>query len=176
MALFCGLVCAIWLAEPHASRMRWVLAIAAVVVVLPTPSTAFWTADVERVRYFANGDADRRFTEKDVVLVVPYGGSGWSMLWQAEAKFAYRMAGGRLGNLPPDEQRWLPILRVLGGAKLTPKATEQLPGFLQQHGVDAIVVVPSRTPSHVERLVSDLGIKPVREGGALVYALRPKER
>ena len=89
------------------------------------------------------------------------------MLWQAETGFAYRIAGGRLGNLPPSEQRWRPVLQALAGAQTTPEATGQLPAFLREHGVDAIVVVPSQTRNRVERLVATLGVEPAHIADAL---------
>jgi hypothetical protein len=171
--LFAGLVCAIWLAERTQSRLRWLAACAAVIALLPTWSTSFWSADVERSTFFSDGYAERRFNADDTVLVLPYGKSGWSMLWQAESDFAYRMAGGRLGNLPPDEQRWLPVLRSLAGAEVTPDARQMLRPFLEEHRVDAIVVAPgTRKPQR--ELVTALGLGPQRITDALVYTLRPR--
>ena len=99
VALFAGLICAIWLAERPSSRLRPLAACAAVIAIAPTWSTSFWSAGVERSTFFSDGHAERVFEAGDTVLVLPYGRSGWSMLWQAESRFAYRMAGGRLGNL-----------------------------------------------------------------------------
>jgi hypothetical protein len=171
VALFAALVCALWLAEKQGSRVRWLVAIAAVIALLPTPSRSFWTAEARRSTFFANGYAAQRFAPEDIVLVLPYGRSGWSMLWQAETGFAYRMAGGRLGNLPPDEQRWLPLLRALAGGPLTRDAVLMLRPFLSAHEVDAIVVAPG-TRAGPRRLVERLGIGPTHESDALVYELR----
>lgn len=169
VSLLAALVCALWLAERQASVLRWLTAALAVVALVPTPSRAFWTSDVERSCFFASGHAQRVFAPDDILLVLPYGAAGWSMLWQAEADFGYRMAGGRLGNLPPGEQRWLPLLRALAGAKHPPGAPAELSRFVRTHGVDAIVVVPSQTRDAPERLVETLGIEPDRVCDALVY-------
>jgi hypothetical protein len=171
VSLLAALVCAIWLAERRTSIFRWSLAVLSVVALLPTPSTAFWTAEVERACFFADGHAQRLFRPDDVLLVLPYGRAGWSMLWQAEADFGYRTAGGRLGNLPPDEQRWLPLLRVLAGAEPSKTAADQLRPFLDEHDVDAIVVVPTRTRPSPRALVERLGVEAVRVCDALVYRL-----
>ena len=94
------------------------------------------------------------------------------MLWQAESRFAYRMTGGRLGNLPPDEQRWLPVLRSLAGAVVTPEARRMLRPFLEEHRVDAIVVAPgTRTPQR--DMVNALGLVPQRIADALIHTLPP---
>lgn len=176
VALCAALVCALWLAEQRRSPLRWLLALTAVVALLPAPAQSFWTSDVQRSEFFTNGHAAERFAEDDTVLVLPYGKSGWSMLWQAETGFAYRIAGGRLGNLPPSEQRWRPVLQALAGAQTTPEATGQLPAFLREHGVDAIVVVPSQTRNRVERLVATLGVEPAHIADALVYQLSTRKR
>jgi hypothetical protein len=168
VALFTALVCALWLAEKPHSRIRWAIAVAAVVVLLPTPSAAFWTADVPRSSFFSGGTAAAMFGRDDTVLVLPYGRAGWSMAWQAESRFAYRMAGGRLGNLPPEEQRWQPLLHVLAGRPTTDQAVTLLPSFLEQHDVDAIVVARGARASP-RRLIETLGIEPVRIRDALVY-------
>lgn len=169
VALFAALVCAIWLVERR-SRLRWSIAAVAIVVLLPTPSTAFWTADVPRSTFFSGGAVARRFDPDDVLLVLPYGRAGWSMAWQAESGFAYRMAGGRLGNLPPDEQRWQPLLHVLAGRPVTPEARRLLPAFLAEHGVDAVVVAPGTRPGP-RQLVETLDVEPVRVDDARVYLL-----
>jgi hypothetical protein len=173
VALFAGLVCAIWLAERPQSRLRWLAGCAAVIALLPTWSTSFWSADVERSTFFSDRHAKRTFDGDDTVLVLPYGRSGWSMLWQAESDFAYRMAGGRLGNLPPDEQRWLPVLRSLAGAEVTPQARRMFRRFLEEHRVDAIVIAPgTRRPQR--KMITALGLVPRRIADALVYTLRPQ--
>lgn len=170
VALFAALVCAIWLSEKRSSRLRWLLAVAAVIVLLPTPSSSFWSADVRRSTFFAEGHAAQAFEREDIVLVLPYGKAGWSMLWQAESDFAYRMAGGRLGNLPPEEFRWTPLLRALAGGVVSPEAVRMLPSFLAEHDVDAIVVANgTRIPQ--KRLVETLGRRPARVADALVFEL-----
>jgi len=171
VALFAALVCALWLAEKRNSPIRWLVALFAVIALLPTPSTSFWSSDVPRPTFFADGFAARTFDPDDVVLVLPYGKAGWSMLWQAESGFTYRMAGGRLGNLPPDEQRWLPVLRALAGGPQTREAVRMLQPFLSEHEVDAIVVAPGARVGP-RRLVETLGIRPTPESDALVYELR----
>jgi len=172
VALFAALVCALWLAERRGSRIRWIVAVAAIVALLPTPSASSWSADVPRPRFFADGHAQRALNPDDIVLVLPYGKAGWSMLWQAETGFAYRMAGGRLGNFPPDEGRWQPVLRTLAGEDIEPHS-ERLAAFLVAHGVDAIVVVPG-TRRGARAVVEGLGLRPIRIGDALLYRL-PRE-
>jgi len=133
VALFAGLVSAIWLAEKQSSRVRWLAAAAAVIALLPTASTAYWTADVPRSNFFARGTVVKWFDENDILLVLPYGSAGWSMTWQAESGFAYRMAGGRLGNLPREEGSWHPLLLALAGREpVTPAIQSRFDHSLQR--------------------------------------------
>jgi hypothetical protein len=170
VALLAALVCAMWLSQGGQHwRLRWGLALAAAVAMFPVASRAFWTSDVPNPTFFRSKTADAVLAPSDTALVLPFGKSGWSMLWQAEHHMRYRMVGGYLGNRPPSEERWERFYRELISGRRLPPSADFL-RFLQAHGATVVVVAP-RTKPRLRRLVRTLPVRPRREADVLVYAL-----
>ena len=172
VALLAALVCALWLARagPHAG-WRYALALAAAAAIFPTPSRAFWTSSVPNPQFFRTHASKATLTGSDTALVFPFGKAGWSMLWQAENHMRYRMAGGYLGNRPPEEARWNGFIRTLiSGRRVPPGADRKLQRFLKAHKVTVIVVAPGTKPA-LRRLVESLPGEATREADVLVYRL-----
>jgi hypothetical protein len=170
VALLAALLCALWLTESNRrAPVRWALALAAAVVIFPTPSRAFWTTDVPNPAFFASKENQRALRSSDIALVFPFGKAGWSMLWQAENHMRYRMVGGHLGNRPPDEARWNDLLRALiSGRHLPANADHAFPHFLRAHRVTTVVVAPGTKPT-LRRLVQTLPVPATSYADVLVY-------
>ena len=115
------------------------------------------------------GDAiSHILTPGEVVLVLPFGGLGHGMLWQAAADFRFRQAGGYLRPDPPSEYAHDPAVEALHAG--TPPTVADLRAFLARSGARAIVVDPAYLPAYTSTL-DPLGITPERVGGLLVYRL-----
>jgi hypothetical protein len=170
VALLAALVCALWLAEGgrHA-RLRWALALLAVVAVFPIPSRGFWTSPAPNPAFFRTNVSEDALRRSDTAVVFPFGKAGWSMLWQAESHMRYRMVGGHLGNRPPAEDPWDAFLRALiRGRRLPRNADRMFIRFVRGHHVTVVVVAPGTRPA-LRRLARTLPVQPTPSGGVLVY-------
>jgi hypothetical protein len=102
-ALGCGLLAAVGLARARGWRawLAWGLALLAVISLWPDTRYPFWHSDPKIPRLFRT-DAYARVlgTRTGTVLILPVGGAGESMLWQAEAGLGFTMASGYV--VPPD--------------------------------------------------------------------------
>jgi len=100
------------------------------------------------------------------VLVVPYGYTGGSMLWQAETGMWFRMTGGYLTPQPPPDYAADPLLPMLTGqVKPDPVGIRN---FLARRHVGAVIVDPAY-PQQWTQALAALGLKPLAVGGILLY-------
>ena len=169
VALVVAVIAGVWLAEP--GRWRWVLAALAVVFVLPNPASRFWSSHAPNPSFFRTAAYKRQLSPGETALVLPFGGAGWSLYWQAEDGFGYRLVGGHLGReVTPREERWRSIYLALGKGPSPSSLEPRFRAFLRAHRVGVIVVAPDTKP-HARRLVNGLGIKPIHAAEVLVYRL-----
>jgi hypothetical protein len=171
VALAAGLLAALALADRR-SVARWSLALAAVVTTVPNLQLAQWSSEVPRSTFFAERRYERHLPRGSNTLVLPYGPAGWSMLWQAEASFSFRLVGGHFGlRVTPAEREWRDVYQELGSGRLRP---QRLRSFLAAHDIDVVVVAPG-TRGRVRRTVeAAVGAEPVHALDALVYRVRPE--
>jgi hypothetical protein len=106
-----------------------------------------------------------------VVLVLPFGFSGYSMLWQAEAEFEFRMPEGYLSYAPPAAFTADPAAAALltsqtAGSQAVPVST--LRTFLRRYRVNIVLVDPRLADGWPAKLAA-LGLKGREEDGAIVY-------
>jgi hypothetical protein len=150
---------------------RWALAAAGIVATLPNLGLAQWSSDVPRPRFFADRCYEQSVAEGSRALVLPYGPAGWSMLWQAESGFRFRMIGGHFAlRVTPAEEEWRDVYEELGNGRISPR---RLRSFLTAHVVDVVVVAPG-TRRRVRRVVAaTIGSAPTRPGDALLYRPAP---
>jgi len=171
VALCAALICAFWLsAGGRRPYGRWALGLAAVVAILPYPSPSFWTAAVPNPAFFKSHVEASSLTPADSAVVLPFGESGWSMLWQAENDMRYRMIGGYLGNRPPSESQWNGVYRALVTGNVPRDESRVFRRFLADHHATTVVVAPGTTAS-LRRLVNTLPTRPVHDAGVAVYRL-----
>jgi len=152
--LFAALAASLWLGRT-ASRRRWPygLAALAVVAVLPTPKLAHWTSQVPQSKFFTASAYRRYLQPGETALVLPYGPAGWSMLWQAETDFRFRMIGGWVGrSILRSDCRWYWEYRALIGVR-PPDNGAGLRRFLISHHV-AVVVEGPGTQRSAQRLIA----------------------
>jgi hypothetical protein len=172
--LFAALVTAIWLARPGARRgWRFALAALAVVTLLPTPSESHWVSTVPQSRFFTTTAYRAVLDRGETALVLPYGPTGWSMLWQAEAKFSFAMIGGWVGrSILPSECRWYWDYHALIGVR-PPGGAAGFRRFLLAHHVGAVVEGPG-TQRWARQLVAAAlpDVRPLQIADATVLLLR----
>ncbi|HEY6962838.1 MAG TPA: hypothetical protein VI408_13195 [Gaiellaceae bacterium] len=160
-SLLAGLLVAFALAD-RPSRLRSALAVLGVCATLPNLALPTWHSRVPRAPSVPDGAT---------ALVLPYGPAGWSMLWQAEDGFRYRLVGGHFAlRVTPQERRWRDVYTGVNGGRVTPR---RFRAFLAAHAVTAIVVAPG-TRRGARRLVAAVARTPPRPAGdSLVYDVTP---
>src|SRR5207245_695834 len=106
-SLAVAIVVALWLASPgpHA-RMKQALAVLGMAMLLPNVSGFDWTSRVDTPAFFADGLYRRYIPPGSIAFIVPYDGSGNSMLWQAQTGMDFRMAEGHGDFVPKEFTRW----------------------------------------------------------------------
>ena len=167
-ALLAGLLVALALTDRR-SAARWALAAVGMVALLPDLGLPRWSSDVPRPLFFADDRSERHLPEGATALVLPYGPSGWSMLWQAETDFHFRLVGGHFAlRVTPPEEEWRDVYESLGIGAVEPS---RLRAFLAAHDVDVVVVAPG-TRGRVRRAVeAAVGAPPVHVADAQVFTV-----
>jgi hypothetical protein len=172
VVLIAAMIVGLWLAENPRTLIRCGAVVLAIFFVLPTPSARIWSSRVPQPSFFDGGRHTDALANK-TVLVMPFGGAGWSLFWQAEDDFQYRLIGGHLGReVTPAESSWRSIYLALGKGPSPISLESRFRRFLVEHRVDVVVVAPGTKP-HSRRLIEGLGIQPTHTADSLVYRLRP---
>ncbi len=173
VALIAALILAAWLAEGARGLgwWRWALAILAIVFLFPNPTNRIWSSQAPNPTFFKSTAYKHQIRRGATILVFPFGGAGWSLLWQAEDGFSYRLVGGHLGRkVTPAEERWSAVYLAFGTGPPIAKLESRFRSFLKAHNVSAVVVAP-HTNFRARRLITGLGVAPIRVGDVLVYRL-----
>jgi hypothetical protein len=117
--------------------------------------------------FFTGGRDASAIRSGETALAFPFGGAGWSLLWQARDGMRYRLVGGHMGRkVIPSEQPWRDVYDAFAGEAIPPVA--RLRAFVHAHRVAVIVLAPGTTP-HARRLVGLLGLRPKSVADAVVY-------
>jgi PAS domain-containing protein len=130
-ALAAGLCVASYLAR-RASPARVALALAALAAPLAALAADIWRAPAPIPHAVRGAAVSRVLHPGEVALVLPFGGLGHGMLWQAEAGFRFRQAGGYLRPDPPGPFAHDPAVEALR-AGTTPSEAD-FRAFLRRSG------------------------------------------
>jgi hypothetical protein len=172
--LFIALVIGLWLAQPGGA-WRFYLAGLAMVCFLPNPSGAFWAAHLRNPSFFTTSTYRQVIHRGDIALVLPYRArQSWSMFWQAETGFRFRMIGGHTGQtILPSECRWAGDWESLGGGE-PPGGAAGFRKFLLAHHVNVVIEAPATTTWPRRLIAASLpDVHPLNLLGTNVYRLRP---
>lgn len=163
-SLLAGLLVAFALAD-RPSRLRYALALCGIAATLPNLALPTWSSPVPEPALFADGA--RALPRGATTLVLPYGPGGWSMLWQAQSGFRFRLVGGHFAlRVTPQERAWSDVYTGLNAGRVTPR---RFCAFLAAHRVTEVVVAPGTRPG-ARRLVDAVARPGVRTvGGTLIY-------
>ncbi len=118
---FCVAVAiALWLAAPaRRPGVRWAVVLLGLVAIAPDGASPLFGTAPHVPALFSEGAYRRELPPHAVVLALPYGWRGDSMLWQAQADFAFTMPEGNLAG--PDavagfaSRSWRPCSRARPG-------------------------------------------------------------
>src|SRR5439155_5799329 len=157
-----GVIAALWLS--HAAGrwawIRWVLAVVAVVSLLPRgPTKPPTTLDVPR--FFSSGQVRQVLDQGEVVYVICVQ-RGDEVLWQETADYWFALAEGYLGPLPSSLQGD-PINRGLSVLRSSPPTPAVFASWTQRHAVSA-VIVDDRARSVYGPMMEGAGFSPVYSG------------
>ncbi len=173
--LFIALIAALWLTEKTFQGWRFALAGLAIVSFLPNPSGTFWAAHVRQPSFFTTSAYTRVIRKGDVALVFPYADRvSWTMLWQGETGFRYKMIGGHIGQtIIPSECKWAGAWESLAGGE-PPGGAQGFRQFLIAHHTTVIVLAPATTKWPRKLIAAALpDVRPVQVLGTVVYRLPP---
>jgi hypothetical protein len=169
--LAAAVIVALWLAG--GPRWRWAVAGAACLALLPNVvGSTVWRIHLRDPSFFTTDLHRRHLTADDRVLVIPV--VYRSLRWQAEAGFAYRMAGGGFANSPPVYARE-PLWKSLSYGSTGADEGDALYQYVHHLRVTAIVV-DRAYPGPWRSLLGTLGVAPTEVGGVGLYRLGPGAR
>jgi hypothetical protein len=153
----------------------WKYASAALIVLfsLPNLSREYWVKANESPEFFTTKLFKQYLSDNENVVVLPYGVTGNSMLWQAETDMYYRMAGGYVSVSPPDAFLAWPITNYFLHKDAIPDAEDQLKAFLATHDVHTVLVTDQVWPLW-KPLLASLDTSPQNSGGVYIYRV-PEE-
>jgi hypothetical protein len=174
--LAAAVIVSLWLADARGAtwsrRARWALALLALVALLPVRGRDFWKWPDDTPAFFSTGMYRTYLAPGENALLIPFGGFGTSMLWQAETGFAFRMPEGYVSVVPPPEFAGDPFLQTLSAGVPVPASSAFLDAFLRAHDVGA-VVVKAGTPGSWRQVFGPLDPSPVEIGGVVLYRVGP---
>lgn len=105
-SMFVSLAAAVMVAYTVAAlprRVGAVLAALVVVSLIPRLDLPLWSIEPERPSFFSNGLYEECLRPNENVFAIPYNLEGYSLLWQVDADFGFRMPGGYVRpGLPPE--------------------------------------------------------------------------
>ncbi len=163
-----ALVSAIAAAVLAGTGRRWWVGVAAAVLMV----ASLWPATLPGLRvvppaWVSSREYARLFPPAATLVVLPYGSTGNSMLWQALSGFYFRMAGGYTTIVPLSFSREAPVGWFFAG-ELPHRFGPLLTHFCQDHRVLAIVVDGRALRSWAPAL-QDLGWRRTSVGDSAVF-------
>lgn len=176
-ALGTAVTAALWLAAPGSSRRRWLLGLLVVIFLFPNVNAVDSGRSIFERRYvspsFITDGSYRRYLHRnEVILPLPFGPLGDSLLWQAQTRGYFRMASGWFGYYPPGYSKSLLVAQMSGFTPFTDPVLG-MRWFLIAHGVGAVVMVAGQAGPW-PHVMSQLGLRPVGVGDVWLYQV-PRE-
>ena len=169
MFLIVAVIAAMWLAQPRSGGWgvaKWALAAASIAFLVPNTAGGLWFGKAPNPAFFATGRYRSFLTRDEIVLALPFGQLGNSMLWQAQTGMWFRLAGGYLSPVYPSDYESDPLWPALfSHARPNPQA---LRAFLVRRHVGAVIVDPS-SPERWPKALAALGLKRISVGGVWFY-------
>jgi hypothetical protein len=160
-----GVIAALWLARADRrwAWVRWAVALAAVVSLMPTPLVT--NPDQTVPAFFTSDQVRRELRPGEVVYAIP-AEKGSEMVWQFTSDYRFDLAQGYIGPVPPevdsgplaDGLHVRPVSYLPTGAELS--------AWLAQHAVTAVVLDEAASDRY-EDVLGQAGLARVFEGGGV---------
>jgi hypothetical protein len=141
-----------------------------VLALVPDLRVGHWQETPDRPSFFADGLYRTYLRPGENVLVVPYGGRGDAMLWQAESGFRFRMPGGYIRPDIPDSFARFRAVRDMVYDVVPEGGVADVLALTRAKGVSAIILAERH--SRAWRLLFCAIARPRAVGGVLLYPLR----
>jgi len=170
--LVLGIIVSLYFSAPEI-RFGRALVVAVLIGLFPNPLFLSQQSRYDMPSFFTQGLYRSYLSRGENVLIIPYGFDGPSMVWQAESRMYFRMAGGYIAVITPDNfARW-PLVSMLTNLMPVPDAAQQLRAFVAAYKIDTVILADSaRGPAR--ELPASLGVRPVRVGGVSLYRVPPQ--
>ncbi len=170
--LAAAMIFSLWVTDPEtAPYSKAVGAAFTFFLMLPNSAASFWVSPINLPAFFRDGSSRRFLSPDDLVLPLPFGQKGNSMLWQAASGMNFRMASGLTGVQIQKITRW-PIVDVFYGSIDLPEPELQVKAFIANTGITAIVADASDSQVPMwKALLAPLGIEPREISGVLFYKI-----
>jgi hypothetical protein len=181
-ALVTAVIVALWVAGTRAGTWgRVVLPVLAVIAVVPNVGLASWAGPNARTlfasappaipTFFTDGAYRRCLRKNEVVLALPFGARGNSLIWQAKSGFWFRLAGGYVMNaVPPFFHELYPGDQIADNQVPSKITLDDVRGFTHAASVTSIVLNGAQSRPW-RKLLDSLG-QPQVVDGVLIYRLR----
>ncbi len=173
-ALGTALAAALWLAAPGTFRWRrWLLGLLAVIFLFPNANSVRVTGEqifnetYQSPVFITDGLYRGYLRRGEVILPVPFGPFGSSLLWQAQAQGYFRLASGWFGYFPAGYTTNM-VVGQLSGFHAFTDPVSLMRSFLVAHDVGAVVMVAGQGGPWPQ-VMSQLGLKPITVGGVWLY-------
>ena len=172
-ALYAGLVVAVtvalWMRSYAGPRLvRMLLPALGVLLLVPNPGAGVWATKVAVPAFFTDAAYRSCLAPGDIVLPEPVGIGGQAMLWQVEAGFRFRMAGGRIQTSPPSAFLHPSGIAQISVGYLPVKGESQLfETYIRTKDVTSVIVDPRQRSiwaPFLNRIAT-----PKTVGGVLLY-------
>jgi hypothetical protein len=180
--LVVSVIAALWLAAPGRAWPRIGLAALAILFLIPNIGEGYWKQQPPLPAFFSTRLLSACLPPDSNLIVVPYGDRGYSMFWQAETDFRFRMAEAYVGPEVPESFSSFPGFEAIYAG--VPTGAAALEQFAAAKRVTAMVVVDDQTPEdlawntelpkyiHGRRAVGGVYIYPLALGYTVPAACR----
>ena len=170
-ALAAAVIAALWAAGSAPAWARAAVTAAAVAATVPALGHGYWHARPHRPAFFAQGLYRDCLPGHAVVLALPYPSVDEAMLWQAEARFRYRLADAWLSPVVPDGVAGRRVLVALHDDERPPGGGPALVRLARAHGAAAIVL-DAEHDDPWRQLLAGTGLHAREVGGVYLYDVR----
>lgn len=141
-ALALGVVAAVWVARGSGwtSWLRWGIAGAAAIALLPVPDPSVFHAYGATPGFFTSGDVHDQIQQDETVFAITER-PGTELEWMAASDFWYQVPEGYIGPVPAAYEGQ-PLYRGLAGVQLNPyvPTPEDLAAWLTDTGTTAVLL------------------------------------
>jgi hypothetical protein len=138
-----GALFALWMSDHTSSAgVRAGLGALVILSLLPNLNWKFWTIRETMPQFFSDGTYRDYIARNENILILPYGVTGDSDLWQVATRFYFHTSGSYLGLTPavPKGYRDWPIVDSLYGLNEMPDLDRNLAAFLLNKHVTKVIV------------------------------------